>query len=106
MNRPSKNLPAEERRAVTVESVVKLASTQNPSKITTAAIAKHMHVTEGALFRHFPNKEAIWQSVMEWVAERLLARIDRSVKDVDSTLDALQAMFMSSSWPSILVFPE
>ncbi len=95
MSSHSKHLPAEKRRAVTVESVVELASQQNPSKITTAAIAKHMHVTQGALFRHFPNKEAIWQSVMEWVTERLLARIDRSVQGVDSTLEALQAIFMT-----------
>lgn len=95
MDRPSKHLPADERRAVTVESVVALAGSQNPSDITTAAIAKHMHVTQGALFRHFPNKEAIWQSVMEWVAERLLLRIDRSVEGIDSALDAMQAMFMT-----------
>ena len=53
----SKNLPADERRTVTIKSVVELAGTQNPSKITTAAIAKHMNLTQGALFRHFPNKE-------------------------------------------------
>lgn len=95
MDNRSKHLPAAKRRAVTVESVVELAGLQNPSEITTAAIAKHMHVTQGALFRHFPNKEAIWESVMEWVAERLLARIDRSVQGVDSALDAMQAMFMT-----------
>jgi len=90
-----KHLPADERRAVTVESVVELAASQNPSEITTAAIAKHMSLTQGALFRHFPNKEAIWQAVMEWVAERLLARIDRSVQGIESPLAAMTAMFMS-----------
>ena len=95
MNRRSKNLPAEERRAVTVEAVVKLAASKNPSEITTAAIAKQMNLTQGALFRHFPNKEAIWQAVMAWVAERLLARIDRAAQDIESPLAALQAMFLS-----------
>ncbi len=95
MDTHSKHLPADERRAVTVESVVALAGTQNPSEITTAAIAKHMNLTQGALFRHFPNKEAIWQAVMEWVADRLLARIDRSVKGIESPLAAMEAMFMS-----------
>ncbi len=90
-----KHLPADERRAVTVESVVKLAGSQNPSEITTAAIAKHMNLTQGALFRHFPSKEAIWQAVMEWVAERLLARIDHSAQGIDSPLAAMEAMFMS-----------
>lgn len=95
MDTPSKNLPADQRRAVTVESVVELAGSQNPSEITTAAIAKHMNLTQGALFRHFPNKEAIWQAVMEWVAERLLARIDRSAQGIASPVAALEAMFMS-----------
>lgn len=92
---PTKHLPAEERRVVTIEAVIALAGSQNPSDITTAAIAKHMNLTQGALFRHFPSKDAIWQSVMEWVAERLLARIDSAVQGIDSPLAAMQAMFMS-----------
>ncbi len=88
-------LSADERRAVTVESVVALAGSQNPSEITTAAIAKHMKLTQGALFRHFPNKEAIWLAVMEWVTECLLSRIDRSAQGIVSPLAAMKAMFMS-----------
>lgn len=94
MDTQSKYLPAEERRAKTVEAVIELSGSQNPSKITTAAIAKHMHLTQGALFRHFPNKEAIWQAVMAWVAETLLSRIDRSAQGIKSPLAAMQAMFM------------
>lgn len=90
-----KNLPAKERRNVTVEAVVDLAGTTNPSEITTAAIAKHMNLTQGALFRHFPNKEAIWQAVMKWVAERLLARIDKAAKGISSPLESMQAMFLA-----------
>lgn len=95
MDTPPKHLPADERRAVTVEAVVELAGKVNPSEITTAAIAKHMNVTQGALFRHFPSKEAIWQAVMEWMAERLLSRIDRAARDSESPLAAMRAMFMS-----------
>ena len=95
MTGPAKHLPADERRAVTVESVIALASSQNPSEITTAAIAEHMNLTQGALFRHFPNKESIWQAVMDWVAEHLLARIDRAAQGVGSPLAAMEAMFMS-----------
>ena len=90
-----KNLPAAERRAATIEAVVDLAASQNPSEITTAAIAKHMNLTQGAVFRHFLNKDAILQAVMEWVAERLLGRIDRAIEGIDSPLAAMEAMFMS-----------
>lgn len=91
----SQRISAAERRAVTVEAVVSLAGHQNPGDITTAAIAKHMNVTQGALFRHFPSKDAIWEAVMAWVAERLLARIDESARDIESPLAAMEAMFMS-----------
>ncbi len=90
-----KNLPADERRAVTVEAVVELAAEQNPSDITTAAIAKRMNLTQGALFRHFPSKDAIWEAVIAWVAERLLARVDRAIEAAGSPLLALEAVFMT-----------
>ncbi|MCW9013362.1 MAG: TetR/AcrR family transcriptional regulator [Gammaproteobacteria bacterium] len=91
----NKHLPADERRAVTIEAVVDLAAKQNPNDITTAAIAKHMSLTQGALFRHFPNKEAIWQAVMSWVAERLLTRVDKAAKSAATPLAALEAVFMT-----------
>lgn len=95
MKTHSKYLPADERRAVTVNAVIELAARSVPSEITTAEIAKHMGVTQGSLFRHFPNKEAIWEAVMGWVADRLLDRLDRAAKDIEAPLAALEAMFMS-----------
>jgi len=88
-------LPAEERRAVTVEAVIALAASKNPNDITTADIARQMNLTQGSLFRHFATKEAIWQSVMEWVTDRLLARIDAAARGIESPLQALRAMFMT-----------
>jgi AcrR family transcriptional regulator len=93
MNTHVKRRPANERRAVTVETVVKLAAEQNPSNITTSAIAERMGLTQGALFRHFPNKDAIIQAVMEWVAGRLLSKVDKAMKTAPSPLAALEAMF-------------
>ena len=91
----AKRLPADERKAVIVAAVVQLAAEQNPGEITTAAIARKINLTQGALFRHFPTKDAIWQAVMVWVTDRLLARIDRAAEGIDSPLEAMQAMFMS-----------
>lgn len=90
-----KNLPAEERRNVTIEAVLDLAGTTNPSDITTAAIAKKMNLTQGAIFRHFPNKDAIWQAVMKWVAERLMTRVEKAGEGIDSPLERMQAMFLA-----------
>lgn len=93
--RSAKNLPADERRAVTVDTVIALAAEQNPSDITTAAIAARMQVTQGALFRHFPSKAAIWETVMQWVSDRLLARTDAAAREAGAPLQALEAMFIA-----------
>ncbi|AVA15030.1 TetR/AcrR family transcriptional regulator [Sphingopyxis sp. MG] len=90
-----KHLPADERRAATVEAVVDLAAEQNPSDITTTAIAQRMGLTQGALFRHFPSKDAILEAVMSWVAARLLARVDEAADGATSPKAALEAVFMT-----------
>lgn len=95
MSEHPKHLPADERRAATVEAVINLAAEQNPSDITTTAIAQRMGLTQGALFRHFPTKDAILEAVMTWVAERLLSRADRAAQNVTSPLAALEAVFMA-----------
>jgi len=84
-----------ERRTTTVETVIELAAEQNPSDITTTAIAQHMGLTQGALFKHFPTKDAIWEAVMSWVSECLLARIDQATRNVTSPTAALEAMFLA-----------
>ena len=95
MKTGSKNLRADERRDLTVRTVVELAAEQNPNDITTAAIAKRMHVTQGALFRHFPSKAAILAAVVDWVADRLFTRIDTATASAADPLAALEAMFMA-----------
>jgi len=95
VNDRSQYLPADERRAATVQAVVDLAAQQNPAEITTAAIADRMGLTQGALFRHFPNKDAILEATMSWVSERLLISVDKAAEGAASPVAALEAMFMT-----------
>ena len=91
----SVKLSAEIRRNVTIETVIDLAGKKNPSEITTAAIAKHMGVTQGALFRHYATKDDLWQHVMEWVSIRLLDRLDCASENTSSPIEAMRKMFLS-----------
>lgn len=88
-------LPADKRRATTVQAVLDLVAVGNPAEITTGAIADRMQITQGALFRHFETKDAIWQAVIEWVAKRVLTRVDEATRTTKSPLEALQAVFMA-----------
>ena len=84
-------LSSDARRTVTVEAVIALAANTNPAEITTAMIAQQMDVTQGALFRHFADKQAVWTAVMDWTAATLLARFDEAPGA--TPLDKLCAMF-------------
>ncbi|MGB3432681.1 TetR/AcrR family transcriptional regulator [Achromobacter sp.] len=95
MNQRPQYLSAEDRRAATVQAVVDLAAEQNPAEITTTAIADRMGLTQGALFRHFPSKEAILEATMSWVGERLLIIVDKAAEGAASPAVALEAMFMT-----------
>lgn len=95
MQPQSRHLPADQRRAVTVEAVIDLAAEQNPADISTTAIASRMGVTQGALFRHFPNKDAIFEATISWVEKHLLGRVDKAAAAATSPLAALEAMFLA-----------
>ena len=90
-----KRRSSKERRALAIDAVIDLASGMNPADITTAAISERMGLTQGALFRHFPTKDAVLQAVMESVSERLLSRIDEAVREETAPLEALRAIFMA-----------
>ena len=95
MSQRPQYLSAEDRRAATVQAVVDLAAEQNPAESTTTAIAGRMGLTQGALFRHFPTKEAIVEATMSWVGERLLVSVDKAAEGAASPAAALEAMFMT-----------
>ncbi|MBN2654965.1 MAG: TetR/AcrR family transcriptional regulator [Nitrospirae bacterium] len=91
----SKYLPAGQRREVIVDTVIDLAGEQNPSEITTAAIAKRMGLTQGALFRHFQSKDAVLEAVMRQVSDRLMLRISKAENGSSSSIGKLENMFIT-----------
>lgn len=93
MNRKGKSLPAAERRALSVQSVLQLAAARNPSDITTEAVAAKMGLTQAALFRHFPTKDVLWQEVLQWATTKLFAAIEEAAAAASSPLDALERIY-------------
>jgi len=52
----------------------------NPgSRITTAALAAQVGVSEAALYRHFPSKAKMLEGLIEFVEESLFTRISRLI---------------------------
>ena len=88
-----RRLKSDERQREIVAAVLELAREHGPDAITTHAIARRMGVTQGALFRHFPDKQAVWLAVFAWVREALGARLAEAIDGAASPLDALERAF-------------
>ena len=87
-------LPAPERRRDVVAAVIELARESGPEGITTQAIAERVGVTHGALFRHFPDKQAMWSEVFDWVEARLASVVDDAFAGGGSPLETLERVFL------------
>jgi TetR/AcrR family transcriptional regulator len=91
----SSRLPTEERQAELVAAALVLASACSPPLITTADIATAVGISQGAVFKHFATKDALWQAAMAWVHSSLLARLEAAAAGAADPLEAMRAMFMA-----------
>jgi len=87
--------PTEDRRTEIVAAVLRLAADSGPAEITTARIAAELDLSQGALFKHFPNKEAIRIAAMDWVSASLLRVLETAARGAATPLEALRAVFMA-----------
>ncbi len=94
---PSKRVrrTAETRRQEVVCAVVELARGSGPDGITTQAIADRIGLTHGALFRHFPDKAAMWAAVFEWVQVELGRVLDKAFSADAKPETVLQRVFLA-----------
>lgn len=86
-------LPTEARQAEIVAAALRLAQDSSPASITTTDLAGAVGVSQGALFKHFSSKEAIWLAVMAWVTEHLLRSLHEAAQQASSPIEALRSVF-------------
>lgn len=87
--------PTQTRQTEIIEAVLDLAARGSPADITTADIASELKLSQGAIFKHFPSKGAIWTAVLDRVQTQLFARLEAAAERAHTPLDALGAMFMA-----------
>lgn len=66
-----KNLKAPERKNKILSSLQDLIIKKQFSKLTTKEMAKHVGVSEALIFKHFKNKEDIYQQIKESILNEL-----------------------------------
>jgi AcrR family transcriptional regulator len=92
---PRQRLMTDERQREIVAAVLALARERGPDAITTQAIADRMGVTQGAIFRHFVDKQAIWLAVFSWVRASLGAVFTAAVAKADTPLAKIEQAFLA-----------
>ncbi|MEW5757807.1 MAG: TetR/AcrR family transcriptional regulator [Pseudomonadota bacterium] len=92
---PRKRLSSDARQREIVAAVVELAQLHGPDAITTQAIAEHIGLTQGAIFRHFSTKEAIWLAVFAWVREALGTLLDEASAGPATPVEQLERIFLA-----------
>jgi AcrR family transcriptional regulator len=88
-----------------IDAALQLAAQRSPADITTGDLARAVGISQGAVFKHFSSKEAIWLAVLDWTSETLMSRLQAVVAapaDASDTapsavpaLATLRAVFMA-----------
>ena len=66
-----------ERRAEILQVLARMLQEQAGEHITTAELARAVGVSEAALYRHFPSKAKMFESLIEFIEESVFTRITR-----------------------------
>jgi len=74
------------RRQQILAALVKMLEDNPGERITTAALAKIVGVSEAALYRHFPSKTKMFEGLIESIEETIFADITRILAEEKSVL--------------------
>jgi TetR/AcrR family transcriptional regulator len=59
-----------------LQALAAMLQSNNGQRITTAALAEKVGVSEAALYRHFPSKARMFEGLIEFIEDTLLSRIN------------------------------
>ncbi|WP_106478975.1 nucleoid occlusion factor SlmA [Phytohalomonas tamaricis] len=71
------------RRDQILQTLARMLEEDGDSRITTAALAKQVGVSEAALYRHFPSKAKMFEALIEFIEATLFERIRLILDETD-----------------------
>ena len=67
-----------------LQSLARMLEASPGERITTAALAKEVGVSEAALYRHFPSKARMFEGLIKFIEDTLFQRISRILKEEEN----------------------
>lgn len=80
------------RRLQILQTLAAMLEEPKPEKITTAALASRVGVSEAALYRHFASKAKIYEGLIEFIEQTLLGLVGRILADRRSPAKQVEAI--------------
>ena len=74
------------RRQEILQTLARMLEKQN-TKITTALLASELDISEAALYRHFPSKAKMFESLIDFAEETIFSRIKSISAESDDSLN-------------------
>ena len=75
---------APSRKEQILQSLAAILEQTPGGRITTAGLAKHVGVSEAALYRHFPSKAKMFEALIEFIEDTLFSRISQILTEAGS----------------------
>jgi len=70
-----------------LENLALMLEQELSERITTARLAKQVGVSEAALYRHFPSKARMYESLLDFSEESIFSRINQIVSESQDSLE-------------------
>ena len=74
------------RREQILQALAHMLETHPGQRITTAKLAKEVGVSEAALYRHFPSKARMFEGLIEFIEDSILASINQILTEEKDTI--------------------
>lgn len=81
-----------ERKTQILQVLAQMLESPASEKITTAALAARLDVSEAALYRHFTGKAAMFEGLIDFIEQTLFALINRITSEEQSGVRQLEAI--------------
>ncbi|MBI1284614.1 MAG: nucleoid occlusion factor SlmA [Thiobacillus sp.] len=81
-----------ERRLQILQTLAAMLQEPQPEKITTAALAARIGVSEAALYRHFSSKAQMYEGLIEFIEQSLFGLIARITAETSSPTAQVEAI--------------
>ncbi|MDN6296546.1 MAG: nucleoid occlusion factor SlmA [Halomonas sp.] len=75
------------RREQILQALAQMLEDDSGKRITTAALARQVGVSEAALYRHFPSKARMFEGLIDFIEESIFARVTLILSDVPNATD-------------------